>query len=399
MPMLAFSAGASPSRAASHLTSRSFRRLAFAVMVLLPRWAPPAFADDARTSAPALVPEDSSWDHHLRVSLGGGYDSNVRLVPLLEQAAGAVAGAPRTGSYASASLFAGVGVRLGAFTAELEYGLVQTAYADPALDGSSFQMHLLEWASELQLARSVRLRLPVHADVSALGFSAGFRPFEWSAGLEPELAVVLGHGLRMKVSGGSAEHHPLDPAFAFLAGVERHASAALDLRVGGWSGSLEARFRDDAFGSTRDSAATASEGCPSCTSSLVTPYAYQAPSLSLRIGAPRSWVVRPAVVASVEGRRYQERLVESTGADGRKSRTALSARRDRRLGLRSSLAVPLGRHWQLTGRYDFVQNVSNLVPGRGQFCSGGAAACLPLWQNDHNYLKHVVGLDLEAEWL
>ena len=95
------------------------------------------------TPAAALAGEPDAagpFSHHVRVAFGGGFDSNVRLAPVLEQAGAGPDGAARAGTYASASLFAGLGLDIGAATTEVEYGFLQTAYPDRSLDGSSFQM-------------------------------------------------------------------------------------------------------------------------------------------------------------------------------------------------------------------------------------------------------------------
>jgi hypothetical protein len=347
---------------------------------------------------PAVVDgSESPWDYHLRAALGGGFDSNVRLAPVLDDAGASAPGQPpRAGVFASASAFAGVEGRLGPVSSDLEYGFLQTAYPDRRLDGSSFQMHLLEWAAEVSLAPSVRLRLPVRGDASLLGLGAGLRPFEWSAGVEPGLVVTPVRGLRIKVGVGSAEHHPLGPSYAFLDGIARVAWAAVDLGRGGWTTSLGVRTRDEIYDGSRDPAPPA-DGCPTCAAWLVSPYAYRATGASARLAAPWSWPVRPRLAAAVESRRYQPRLVEATGPDGSTTLAALTARRDRRATLQAALDVALTAHWSLTARYDLVDNASNLPGGTAEICAG--ATCVPVDQRSASYRKHSVSFELEASWL
>jgi hypothetical protein len=333
---------------------------------------------------------------HLRLSLGGGFDSNVRLAPLLDQA-GVSAQAPRSGAYAALSLFAGVAARLGAATTELEYGLLQTAYTDRRLDGSSFQMHMGEWAWEIPLASAARLRLPVQADVSLLGLAAGPRPFEWSLGGEPELIIVATRGLKLRTGGGFADHHPLDPSYGFLDGAERHAFVALELGTTGWTGAVSAKVRAELFGQSREVTVTSGGGCPTCTGAVITPYSWQGRGLTGRLAAPFSWRVRPIVSASVEDRRYEGRTAEATYDDGSSVRAPLEPRRDLKLAARAAVAVTVAADWQLVVRYDFVRNGSNLPPGGGDVCAG-LPTCLSLSERDHAYLKHAVGLALEADW-
>jgi hypothetical protein len=341
--------------------------------------------------------EESLLTPHVRLSVGAGYDSNVRLAPLLDQA-GVSAETPRSGTYAALSLFAGLTIPLGAASTEVEYGLLQTAYTDRRLDGSSFQMHLGEWAWEIPLADTVHLRLPVQGDVSLLGLVGGPRPFEWSIGGEPALAIRLARGLKLRAAGGFSDHHPLDPAYPFLEGAERHLLVSMAFGTTAWTGTISAKLRSELFGATRVPTPTTGAGCPSCAAAVVTPYSYQGRSLATRIAAPFSWRLRPVLSASVEDLQYEVRMAETTYADGSSLRVPLPARRDVKVAVRAALAWTLTAAWQLVLRYDFVQNGSNLPAGADTTCDG-LPTCLSLTERDHAYRKHALGLALECDWL
>jgi hypothetical protein len=373
------------------VTVRNPRRLALVALCL------GLLAGRAAVAVP--VPDDDGeapLATHLRLSVGGGFDSNVRLAPLLDQA-GVSAQAPRSGTYAALSLFAGVAARLGAATMEVEYGLLQTAYTDHRLDGSSFQMHMGEWAFEIPLASAVRLRLPVQADVSLLGLADGSHPFEWSLGGEPELTIVPARGLKLRAGLGFADHHPLDPGYGFLEGAERHGFVALEVGSTGWTGAVSAKVRAELFGQSREVTVTSGGDCPTCTGAIITPYSWQGSGLAGRLAAPFSWRVRPMLAASIEDRRYEGRTAEATYGDGSSVRAPLEARRDLKLAARVAVAVTVAADWQLVVRYDFVHNGSNLPSGGGDVCAG-LPTCLSSSERDHAYLKHAVGLALEADW-
>jgi hypothetical protein len=349
------------------------------------------FLDIAREAA-VEEEESSVWLLHLRGSLGGGYDDNVRLSPLKDQAGLAAAGESRAGAFVSSSLFAGAGVRFPVGSSEVEYGLLQITYPDWTLDGSSFQMHMLEWMTELSLGR-VRLRLPLRGDASLIGFAQGLHPFEWSGAFEPEVIVGLGSA-KARLGGGYVRHYPLDPELSFLDGRRLQVSGALELGGAGWNAAFLARYRQERLGQARGEAST--DGCPDCT--YVTSYSYRAPAFGLKLGAPRDWLIRPALSGWVEDRRYPAASVGGTLADGSTARSGRPTRRDLRVSAAAEVSLQLGKIWQLTARYDLLRNGSNLDGAPGPDCRT-RGLCHPLEQRNYNYAKQTFTLELEAEWL
>jgi hypothetical protein len=365
---------------------RGLRRLAVAALWL-------SLSSGARGADLELVPT-------ARVAVGGGVDSNVRLTPLTE--ASGVAGpvqAPRAGAFASVSAALALGVRRGGLSSGVEYGLLQIAYPESTLDDASFQMHSLEWTTELRVGRSVRLRLPVRGDASFIGLARGVEPFEWSGGAEPEAAFYLDRRTRLRLSGGLATHVAADRALSFLDGVRGQVRLGFDGSTpGGWSIALGLRYRTDSAGQAVQRATSSAAACAACAVTFGTSYSYQAPGLTARLAAPYSWALRPSLSASLEDRRYAASSLRAEAADGRLMAVAAPRRRDLRFTAGAALAYALSERWQISVRYDFLDNHSGVEGSGGGLCPTGDL-CHPLARTDHSYRKHSAGLELEADWL
>jgi len=127
-----------------------------------------------------------AWQAHALVSFGAGVDTNAGNLAL-----GDVDRAPSSGASGSSSSlapFAATSATLGGgyhgrgrALSELEYSLIQIAYADRALDGYSFQDHSLEWLNEVWAGGRVRLRLPIRTGISLTGLRDKIAPFQWTA--------------------------------------------------------------------------------------------------------------------------------------------------------------------------------------------------------------------------
>ena len=349
--------------------------------------------------------EEDPWPVRLGASLGGGFDSNVAQAPLrndtLERSE-LLPGAARGGGFASAALALGAGRRFGKrAVSELEYSFFQIAYVDPALDRDSFQVHGLDWSTEVEPLPWLRLTLPLRGDLALTGLRTRLRPIQWSAGAQPEVALRQHRLTKLRLSVGYTRRESLDPALEHLSGERREVALTQDVEFGGWLVSARGRYRQEALGTTRGSLGTMSpqSPCPECDAWYVTPHSYQGMGASLRISAPWSWRVRPVLTAQADDRQYSAAgHVEAADPAGNRRQWDWMQRRDLRLGASAALAIRLSPRWQLTGRYEHLRNQSNLDGRRASACLDSPLPCHPLASSDRRFLKHTVALELEADW-
>jgi len=349
---------------------------------------------------------DRAWQTHALVSAGGGVDSNVAALPIADVDHPLSSTATDSGS--SVSPFASVALTLGfgyqttrkAFS-QLEYSLLQIAYTDPAADGYSFQDHALEWLNEAWAGKRLRFRLPLRAGFSLTGLRSHMTLFQWTAGLQPEIAVREAEGALLRFAAAYTRRTSLDGAYAHLSGRRLEGLVTQEWTASGWSVALGARLRDEQVGEISGALGPVSGAgpCSSCDATYQTPFSYRGVAGTARVWGPARWVVRPAISAGLERRSYTNpnRVIAlSSGAPPQD--LVQWWRRDVRGNTSLSLTIGLSEHWALTTRYELTRNWSNVNGARSAGCAAGTAPCHPLDTGDLNYQRHVVALELEASW-
>jgi hypothetical protein len=354
--------------------------------------APGQGGDDAR---PAFTPA-------VRTTLGAGFDDNPQhrgATALESEATGGLRGGA---GFGSAALELGLeGPAVPGVDVEFGYALEQTAYSDRALADLDYQDHLLELTVGGAASQSVRVQLMLSGDLSLSGVGAGLTPF--SRGGRSELRIGLGGGeLQLQLGASYQGTEVLDPDLAFLSGHRFEVTATPVLVLGGWRAALTARLRTDALGSARFEASTDGDpACATCAAAAVVPYSNRAAAVGVRLTAPGSWRLRPALWARGDRRLYQQRAAMERTDDviaGSSERTALGERATGSTAAGASLRLRLGDQVALTARWEYQRFVGVFRPASPTACAGHDA-CNQAPLTDRRYHKQTLGLQLEVEWL
>jgi hypothetical protein len=372
---------------------------ALVVAALAPLTAGRAFAAPDSQLQGAAPGQPPAWEPLLRVSLGSGYDDNVR-----QASRGAIDG-PLTSSAAQAAAFVTAALALGAgrewrwLRLDAGYEVYQTAYPDRSLDSSSFNQHALDLRLSDAGRTALGWALGARGDLSFTGLDGGLRPFQRSGAAEGELVLRGGRWGRLRAGALLLVMQSLDPELAFLSGLRLETRLTPELLLGGWRMSFTARWRRDRLGSFRGDPIPADEAaCPGCFSQAVSPASNQAWVAGLRIATPAGWPVRPGVAMRFEHRAYDEAEHQlMLGADGSQQAMHARFRTDQRIWVETTLRLALGAHCTLIGRFEVTESATRLQASADPGCPGGA--CAGDRQPVRGFRRQVAGVELELEWM
>lgn len=330
-------------------------------------------------------------------SLGGGYDSNV-----IQGSDARPEAIPADQVGSAGALFATASANLGRNWLVRDTGFVgadytfdQLAYPDRDHADYSLQDHRLRLRGEWGPGSRFRLGLLGSDDLQFAGLDR-FRPFQNVLGIEPSVALDELPATSTYARLTWQKKTAFDPDYAYYGGTRLDLRLGQRLRRDALRAELAVRYRRERIGTrtaTLLEIGTAqsfkfrkrkpTDPPDEASYVYVAPYAYDA----------------VALLGHVEVERHRMRLVADFSAellDFRGSSMVyfeapalaidrlnqIQSRRD--LMLTGSIAAgwSLGEHWDLSLHYDVIDNRSTLV----------------LDVDNRNYLKHVVGLALEASW-
>lgn len=334
------------------------------------------------------------------VGAGVGYDSNVLQVGV----------AARDGSLGSrtldtASQFVEVGLGLVArlrlsetVFSELSYGGSQRAYTENSASDYSLQLHRAGAAVEWDAARRLLLGASANGEVYFTGISA-FRGLQASATGSVWVALDENELTSTRLDASFSRKVGLASEFSYLTGRRLDATLSQDLRLRkllltGWY-----RYREDRIGTLVQSASSGGSGL---LQEYVIPFAWAGHAT----GASARWELgegfEASLYAGLEWRRYlSESFLRVQLLDGSEQEWGHRQRRDTRLVLGPALSAQLGKHLQLSVRYDFLSNDSNVdtrLADPAGACESPDYVCHRYDYTNGNYQKHQPMLELSGTW-
>ncbi|KFE71404.1 tetratricopeptide repeat protein [Hyalangium minutum] len=334
------------------------------------------------------------------VGAGVGYDSNVLQVGV----------AARDGSLGSrtldtASQFVEVGLGLVArlrlsdtVFSELSYGGSQRAYTESSASDYSLQLHRAGAAVEWDAVRRLRLGASANGEVYFTGISA-FRGLQASATGSVWVALDENELTSTRLDASFSRKVGLASEFSYLTGRRLDATLSQDLRLRkflltGWY-----RYREDRIGTLMQSASSGGSGL---LQEYVIPFAWAGHAT----GASARWELgegfEASLYAGLEWRRYlSESFLRVQLLDGSEQEWGHRQRRDTRLVLGPALSAQLGKHLQLSVRYDFLSNDSNVdtrLADPADACEAPDYVCHRYDYTNGNYQKHQPMLELSGTW-
>lgn len=334
------------------------------------------------------------------VGVGLGYDSNVLQVGVTVRD-----GSLGSRSLDTASSFAEVGLGLVArlrlsdtvFT-ELSYGGSQRAYTESSSSDYSLQLHRAGAAVEWDAARRLRLGASAFGEVYFTGISA-FRGLQASATGSAWAALDENELTSTRLDASFSRKIGLDSEFSYLTGRRLDATLSQDLRLRKWLVTAWYRYREDLIGTLTQSA---SSGGSTLLQEYVIPYAWAGHAT----GASARWElgegVEASLYAALEWRRYLNDSYLRVGLlDGSQQEWGRRRRRDTRLTLGPALSAQLGKHLQLSVRYDFLSSDSNVdtrLADPAGACEAPDYVCHRYDYTNGNYRKHQPMLELSGTW-
>jgi tetratricopeptide (TPR) repeat protein len=315
----------------------------------------------------------------LRLAAGGGYDDNAAQASALRTET-ILAEDPRDpgGAFGTLGLELGHGWLLGRHSLlDVSYALDQLTFASEAFDPFDMQVHAVALRAEWGLSRRLRLQTDAGFDLQLVGLA---RPtaFTWSASLGEAIAYdfnpYTSSALRLRVSHKGA----LDKDAKPFAG--RRVELRAEQRVRWWRlrGSLALRHRRDDVGSRHLLLSELPDGGTVTTLrgrsvNYSTDERYDAPysnrSNGLKVGASlRLGPVVLAADASLDRQAYTNDNVRYAidTTDTRIQRSVVREiarvrRLDTRLTVSPSISADLFEGYQVTLRWDYVRNDSNVT--------------------------------------
>lgn len=328
-----------------------------------------------------------------------GFDSNVLQVGVAERD-GSVGTAVQTGS-----AFGEVGLGLVArlrlpdmLFAELSYGGSQRVYTLSSVQDYSLQLHRAAAAVELDAAYGIRLGASLGGDVFFTGLS-DFRGLQASAGGSAWLALDESEvtGTRLEVS--FARKSGLASEFDYLTGRRVDATLSQDVRLRNLGMTAWYRYREDRIG-TLEQAVTGT--LPGISQEYVIPFSRTGHSAgaSARMELGKDW--EASLYAGVEWRNYlHESFLRVQFPDGSVEEPGRRKRKDVRFVLGPAVSVQLGKHLQLSARYDLLVNQSNVDTRLSDpigSCGPPDFSCHRFDYTNGNYQKHQPMLELSGTW-
>jgi hypothetical protein len=357
----------------------------------------------AAIETPAASPSSLWWSMFIAAA-GGGWDSNVGL-------------ATRTGvdeldrgddfkdagaAFIGASLITGGGRWFGkVVSAQAVYSLFQTIFTDRRFENWSGQDHTLEAMLQFSLSESWKLALAPRANLTFLGVRDSFTGFMAIGGGEAELAYVPVRWWRSTASVYLGKKEALAPDFEPLGGARAEAAFGQIFKAAGFTAAASFTLRDEDVGARRDEAGTlpANDACAGCTVDFVSAYSYRATIAAVRFSSRADRPVRLVARGRLEDRPYQdENRLETRLGNGRRDSWQSWRRHDHRLGAGADLFLRLGKTLEIGLRYDLVIHRSNIDGREAGDCLDSPRPCHPLWYQNRNFSKHVVGLELVGSW-
>ena len=334
------------------------------------------------------------------VGAGLGYDSNVLQVGVTPRD-----GTLGTGTGTTGSSFVDVGLGLvsrlrlsdGVF-AELSYGGSQRAYTQSSAEDYSLQLHRVGAAVEWDVARRLRLGASSAGEVYFTGISS-FRGLQASAGGSVWLALDESEVTSTRLDASFARKIGLDSEFSYLTGRRLDATLSQELRLRNLLVTAWYRYRQDRIGTLVQSAS--GEG-PGPSREYVIPFAWAGHAT----GASARWELGPGYEASLyaglEWRRYlSESFLRVQRLDGSEQEWGRRRRKDLRFVAGPALSAQLGKHLQLSVRYDLLSNDSNVdtrLADPANACVAPDYVCHRFDYTNGNYWKHQPLLELSGTW-
>ncbi len=330
---------------------------------------------------------------------GVGYDSNALQVGVTQRD-GSVGTTVQTGSS-----FAEVGLGLVArlrlsdtLFAELSYGGSQRVYTVDSVRDYSLQLHRAGAAVELEPASGIRLGASLGGDVFFTGLS-DFRGLQASASGSGWLALDEGEVTSTRLELTLARKSGLASEFDYLTGRRVDVTLSQDFRLRSLGMTAWYRYREDHIGTLMQASAGR---FPGVSQEYVIPFASIGHSAG--IAARTEWGERwgASLYAGVEGRNYlRESFLRVQLADGTVEERGRRQRKDVRFVLGPAVSARLGRHLQLSARYDFLVNESNVdtrLADPDGACGPPDFSCHRFDYTNGNYQKHQPMLELSGTW-
>jgi len=334
------------------------------------------------------------------VGTGLGFDSNV-----LQVGEAPRDGSAGTGAVSTVSDFVEVGLGLvarlrlsDAVFAELSYGGSQRAYTVSSAGDYSLQLHRAGAAVEWDVARRFRLGASSSGEVYFTGISA-FRGLQASASASVWLALDESEVTSTRLDASFARKVGLASEFSYLTGRRLDATLSQELRLRNLWVTAWYRYREDRIGTLVQAA---SSEIPAPPREYVIPFAWAGHAT----GASARWEINEGYEVSLytglEWRHYlSESFLRVQTLDGSVQEWGRRQRRDVRFILGPAVTAQLGRHLQLSVRYDFLKNDSNVdtrLADPAEACVAPDYVCHRFDYTNGNYQKHQPMLELSGTW-
>jgi tetratricopeptide (TPR) repeat protein len=330
---------------------------------------------------------------------GMGFDSNVLQVGVAQRD-GSVGTTVQTGS-AFAEVGLGLVARLrlsNALFAELSYGGSQRVYTLESVRDYSLQLHRVGAAVELEAASGIRLGASLAGDVFFTGLS-DFRGLQASASGSGWLALDEGEVTSTRLELAVARKSGLASEFDYLTGRRVDVTLSQEFRLRNLGVTAWYRYREDHIGTLVQAADIR---LPGGAQEYVIPFASAGHSAgaSARMVLGEHWEAN--LYTGVEWRNYlRESFVRFQRMDGSVEERGRRLREDVRFVLGPAVSVRLARHLQLSARYDFLVNASNVdtrLTDAANSCGPPDFSCHRYDYTNGNYQKHQPMLELTGTW-
>jgi hypothetical protein len=159
------------------------------------------------------------------------------------------------------------------------------------------------------------------------------------------------------------------------------------------------RYREDRIGTLEQAV---SGPLPGVSQEYVIPFAWAGHAM----GATARWAPggrwEASLYAGVEWRNYlRESFLRIHVPDGTELERGRRLRKDVRFVLGPAVSAQLGEHFQLSARYDFLVNESNVdtrLADPADTCVAPDFSCHRFDYTNGNYQKHLPMLELSATW-
>jgi hypothetical protein len=229
---------------------------------------------------------------------------------------------------------------------------------------------------------------------------SSFRGLQASASASVWFALDEGELTSTRLDASIARKIGLASEFSYLTGRRLDATLSQELRLQSLSVTAWYRYREDRIGTLVEQSSSGVTG--GVSEEYVIPFGWTGHSAgaSARVALGARW--EASLSAGLEWRRYLgESFLRAQALDGTVEEWGRRRREDWRFVLGPAVSTRLGKQVQLSARYDFLVNDSNVdtrIMSPVGSCATPSAECHRFDYTNGNYQKHVPTLELSGTW-